>query len=107
MELLQPAGCLFMTLLIHSGSAGGAGRGPGIKHCLELRAGRRLVEHSALDVVTGETYNLSKNIIGHGLLYDIFTLCNARAGNVRGWMLTDICGVHPSTRPPRQEQGWI
>ena len=57
MELLQPAGCLFMTLLIHSGSAGGAG----IKHCLELRAGRRLVEHSALDVVTGETFNLSKN----------------------------------------------
>ena len=69
MELLQPAGCLFMTLLIHSGSAGGAG----IKHCLELRAGRRLVEHSALDVVTGETFNLSKNIIGLGLLYDIST----------------------------------
>ena len=75
MELLQPAGCLFMTLLIHSGSAGGAG----IKHCLELRAGRRLVEHSALDVVTGETFNLSKNIIvGLGLLDDISTQFNAQ-----------------------------
>ena len=103
MELLQPAGCLFMTLLIHSGSAGGAG----IKHCLELRAGRRLVEHSALDVVTGETFNLSKNLIGLGLLDDISTQFNARARNVWRWMLTDICGVHPSTRPPRQEQGWI
>ena len=74
MELLQPAGCLFMTLLIHSGSAGGAG----IKHCLELRAGRRLVEHSALDVVTGGTFNLSKNIIGLGLLDDISTQFNAQ-----------------------------
>ena len=74
MELLQPAGCLFMTLLIHSGSAGGAG----IKHCLELRAGRRLVEHSALDVVTGETFNLSKNLIGLGLLDDISTQFNAQ-----------------------------
>ena len=74
MELLQPAGCLFMTLLIHSGSAGGAG----IKHCLELRAGRRLVEHSALDVVTGEKFNLSKNIIGLGLLDDISTQFNAQ-----------------------------
>ena len=57
-----PAGCLFMTLLIHSGSAGGAGRGgagggAGIKRGLELsRAGRRRVEHSALDVVTGEKF---------------------------------------------------
>ena len=74
MELLQPAGCLFMTPLIHSGSAGGAG----IKHCLELRAGRRLVEHSALDVVTGETFNLSKNLIGLGLLDDISTQFNAQ-----------------------------
>ena len=74
MELLQPAGCLFMTLLIHSGSAGGAG----IEHCLELRAGRRLVEHSALDVVTGGTFNLSKNIIGLGLLDDISTQFNAQ-----------------------------
>ena len=74
MELLQPAGCLFMTLLIHSGSAGGAG----IKHCLELRAGRRLVEHSALDVVTGETFNLSKNLIGLGLLDDISAQFNAQ-----------------------------
>ena len=54
------------------------GRGAGIKHCLELRAGRRLVEHSALDVVTGETFNLSKNLIGLGLLDDISTQFNAQ-----------------------------